>query len=64
VAKYQDKLINVSVTATQENTILNQLDTLKATWYRVDYDVVLFNRDLYKIVGFDNIVQVIDESMS
>lgn len=65
VAKYQDIIVNISVTATQEHNIFAQLEALKNTWYKLDFDVVNHKtRDTFKIVGFDQITQVLDESLS
>jgi len=65
VAKSQDMIVNVSVTATQEYNIFAQLDALKNTWYKLDFDVVNHKtRETFKIVGFDKITQVLDESLS
>jgi hypothetical protein len=54
VAKYQDIIVNISVTATQEHNIFAQLEALKNTWHKLDFDVVNHKtRDTFKIVGFD-----------
>jgi hypothetical protein len=46
VAKYQEEIINVSVTATQEFNLRTQLDEIKVNWSQTDFRIA--NCDLYK----------------
>jgi dynein heavy chain len=64
VAASADEIVAVSVTATQESNLQQQLDQLTATWQKLSFDVQKHkDKDALKLVGLDQIQIVLDESM-
>jgi len=54
VAEHADEIIQVSVTATQENNLRQLLEQLKETWQKLDFDLVKHkDKDAYKLVNID-----------
>ncbi len=61
----QEEIINISVTATQENNLQNQLTDIKNLWNEQEFDVVRHkDRDAYKLTGIDIVQGILDESLS
>ena len=64
VAASADEIVAVSITATQEFKLQQQLDQLTTTWQKLSFDVVKHkDKDALKLVGIDQIQVVLDESM-
>jgi len=64
VAEHCDEVVNISVTATQENLLRGQLDTLTMTWKTTDFELAQYkDKDAMVLVGIDKVQTVLDESM-
>ena len=65
ISKYQDAIVHISVTATQESKIKTQFDQLFNHWQKMEFEILQYkSRDNYKIGGFEYLNQQIEESMS
>ena len=55
VAEYQEEIIHISVTATQEFNLRNQLDEIKAIWAVTDFKLVNHKdkQDAFKLTEMD-----------
>ena len=55
VAKYQEEIINVSVTATQEFNLRTQLDEIKVIWSQTDFRIAKHKdrADCFKLTELD-----------
>jgi dynein heavy chain len=64
VADQADEVVNISTTATQENILEDQLETLLFRWQKLDFDVVKHqDKEAFKILNFEMIQNELDESM-
>jgi dynein heavy chain len=66
VAKFQEEIINVSVTATQEFNLRTQLDEIKLIWSQTDFRVAKHKdrADCFKLTELDVVQGVLDESLT
>jgi hypothetical protein len=66
VAQYQEEIIHISVTATQEFNLRNQLDEIKAVWGVTDFKLVKHKDklDCFKLSEMDVVQAILDESLT
>ena len=61
----QDEIVHISVTATQEFNLNNQLDAIKNLWKVTDFEVIRHkDKDAFKLTGIDKIQLLLDESLT
>ena len=64
VAAYSDDIVMISVTATQEHNLSNQLESLTQTLAKVYFEIVKHqDKDALKLVGLDVVQTTLDECM-
>lgn len=61
----QDEIVNISVTATQEFNLNNQLEAIRDLWKITDFEVIRHkDKDAFKLTGIDKIQLLLDESLT
>lgn len=52
----QDEIVHISVTATQEFNLNNQLEAIRDLWKITDFEVIRHkDKDAFKLTGIDKI---------
>lgn len=66
VALHQEEIINVSVTATQEFNLRNQIEEIRLVWAAKDFKLVKHKdrSDAFKLAEIDDVVTALDESLT
>ena len=61
----QDEIVHISVTATQEFNLNNQLEAIRDLWKITDFEVIRHkDKDAFKLTGIDKIQLLLDESLT
>lgn len=61
----QDEIVHISVTATQEFNLNNQLEVIRDLWKITDFEVIRHkDKDAFKLTGIDKIQLLLDESLT
>ena len=65
VAAKQEEVVHISTTASQEHKLMTELNEIRAEWNQIEFDVVKHkDKDAYKLQKIDQIVTVLDDSLS
>lgn len=66
VALYQEEIINVSITATQENKLTNELNDIAKIWGSLEFRVARHkeSKDTFKLTEVDIVQTALDESLT
>ena len=58
-------MVHISTTASQEHKLMTELNEIRTEWNQIEFDVVKHkDKDAYKLQKIDQIVAVLDDSLS
>lgn len=55
---------HIATTATHESKLTNQVKEINDIWAKLEFNVIAHGKDTYKLEKIDEIITVLDESLS